>query len=227
MPNPRAAATTGARASGRVPVAFRATNDSTGILGDDVDIGEDYNVIVQETLDKEISPKTRKDYRNRLKRIIDYWKIECPAYYEKGVRKVPQDELIDVSKYHYGKTEDIIYSSTEGGINGKAVIRFLAHTRKKKGGNLKTHGELRKFKDAILWGAKMQDELLPSSFYTQVERYLNSFKKEVAVARRDGMVEDKAADPITIPLYHSFLERSWSFAFRTIDQSESHAGRVS
>ena len=119
---------------------------------------------------------------------------------------LPIDELNDLSKYHFNKTEDIIYSSSNGGINVKFVMKFLAYTRKKKTGNFKTHGELRKYKDAILWGAKVQNELLPSSFYTQIERYLNSFKKEVAVARRDGIVEDKAADPITVPLYHLFLK---------------------
>ena len=58
MPNPRAPSNTGARASGRIPVVFRATNDAVGILGNDVELGDDYNEIVQETLDKEITEKT-------------------------------------------------------------------------------------------------------------------------------------------------------------------------
>ena len=94
MPNPNAPTNTGARASGRIPVAFRATNDSVGILGEDVDVGDDYNAIVQETLDKEITEKTRKNYRNRLKKIIDYWREHCNEYYQQGVRQVPTDELM-------------------------------------------------------------------------------------------------------------------------------------
>ena len=88
MPNPNAPTNTGARASGRIPVAFCATNDSVGILGEDVDVGDDYNAIVQETLDKEITEKTRKNYRNRLKKIIDYWREHCNEYYQQGVRQV-------------------------------------------------------------------------------------------------------------------------------------------
>ena len=149
MPNPNAPTNTGARASGRIPVAFCATNDSVGILGEDVDVGDDYNAIVQETLDKEITEKTRKNYRNRLKKIIDYWREHCNEYYQQGVRQVPIDELNDLSKYHFNKTEDIIYSSSNGGINVKFVMKFLAYTRKKKTGNFKTHGELWKYKDAI------------------------------------------------------------------------------
>ena len=135
MPNPRAPSNTGARASGRIPVVFRATNDAVGILGNDIELGDDYNEIVQETLDKEIGEKTRKNYRNRLKRIIEYWKEHCNEYYKQGVRQIPADEVNDASKYHYNKTEDIIYSSQNGGINVRFVIKFLADTRKKKTGN--------------------------------------------------------------------------------------------
>ena len=60
---------------------------------------------------------------------------------------------------------------------------FLEKT--KQNGNLCSVVHVWKYKDAILWGAKVTKCVLPSSFYLETERFLNLLKKEVKKAVKD------------------------------------------
>ncbi|CAB9498884.1 unknown protein (Partial), partial [Seminavis robusta] len=97
---------------------------------------------------------------------------------------------------------DLIYA----GLNVQYVLRFLFEQKKKQNGNLKTHGELRKYKDAILWGAKVAKQRLPRSFYEEMDTFLQSYKKEFAQAKKQGSVDEQEADPITFSLYSLILD---------------------
>jgi hypothetical protein len=66
---------------------------------------------------------------------------------------------------------------------------------------LKSHDDMRKYKDAIMWGAKVAGQQLPTSFYTKMNKFLQAYKNEVAQGKKRGMVEDVSSDPINTTLY--------------------------
>ena len=82
----------GERGGGRIRIHERYTYDSAATLGEDQDLPSDYNAILNETKKHKITADTKKDYRRRLKTIIQFWKEKLPEYYEVGVREVPDDE---------------------------------------------------------------------------------------------------------------------------------------
>ena len=114
----------------------------------------------------------------------------------------------DVAKYFFeGKFKtDLIYE----GINTNFVMLFLANNKSyksKKTGKvvLKTWDEMRKYRDAIQWGAMIGRQLLPITFYTEFESFLSGYKKEYANAAAEGRVDESSADPISFHLYPLLL----------------------
>jgi hypothetical protein len=157
-----------------------------------------------ETTQFAMSNKCRRNYRQRLARIIRFWKAEDPEYYAVGVQKVAADDLNDATKYFFSGhfTEDLIYA----GLNEQFVLHFLVSTKEKENGKLKSVEDIRKYKDAIMWGATEACERLPTSFYEMVDNFLSGYKKEWTSAKKKGNVEEVSADPIPMPLYKLLLK---------------------
>ena len=68
---------------GRIHVHQRITDDATPIIGADLDLG-DYKQVTHETFSRQLDIGTRKDYRRRIQRIIDFWTKQCPEYINAG-----------------------------------------------------------------------------------------------------------------------------------------------
>ena len=196
--------------TGRIRPHQRDADQSGLILGSDLDLPADLKAKCNETLKLQMGTNCRRDYRQRLKRIINFWKEESPLYYEVGVTPVGPEDLVDETKYFFagtgrskeGFTEDLVYT----GLNVEYVLLFLASTKKKSDGKIKSPQDLRKYKDAILWGAETAGARLPVAFHEKVDRFLASYKKEYQQAKKNGLVEETAADPITEPLYKLILQ---------------------
>ena len=86
------------------------------------------------------------------------------------------------------------------------VKAFLAFKKRKANGKCSSHVQLRKYNDAILWGAKTSHQRLPLSYYEEMEKFLVAFKKETTVAKKDGMLDEQEADPITWTLFRKILQ---------------------
>ena len=73
----------------------------------------------------------------------------------------------------------------------------------------------------ILHCANDVNEKLPSSFCSEMDKFLKSFRKETANAKKSGLVDEQEADPISFTLFHQLLvcgvdRRTffmWVFAF--------------
>lgn len=197
---------------GRIRPFERDADDSGIILGSGLEVPPDLRLKCNETFKLQMSNNCRRDYRQRLKRIILFWKEENPLYYEIGVKSVRHEDLTDETKYFFhgsgrskeGFTEDIIYA----GLNVDYVLHFLASNKLRHDGKVKSFQDLRKYKDAILWGSETAGERLPMQFYTQIDLFLQAYKKEYQQAKKKGMVEETSADPITETLYKLLLK--WS-----------------
>ena len=188
---------------GRIRPEQRDTDDSVPILGTTLEAPIDLSTGYMNTMKLDMTDTCRKDYRNRIKRMIKYWRENCADYYQVGVRTVSQ-EYLGVERYYYYNrfTEDIIYQ----GLNVQYVLHFLFKTKYKQNGKLKSMEDVRKYKDAIMWGAKILEERLPTQFFSEMDKYLAAYKKEWAQAKKKGQAEDVGADPIPFSIYQLILQ---------------------
>ena len=195
------------RSAGRILPHERDANNEAPILGDNLDLGGDYAAALQQTLALEMDDKTRKDYRRRLIRIAKFWDEHHPNHALIATKVVSEPDLSDPSKYYFNYYKrDLIYT----GFNVKFLIAFLLKTKYKQGatGKIKQFGDIRKYKDAILWGSSIAQSPLPTEFYTGIDQYLKSYKKEAVVAKKNGLVDEHGADPIPTSLYRLICQ--WS-----------------
>ena len=164
----------------------RNTNDTVPIIiGSTLlpAVDNSVNDALHETISQGMSQATRRNYRCRISKIIQHFKDHFPEYYQIGVRQLTQEEISDRTKYFFNKTEDLIYT----GLNVQFLMYFLSSTDKRADGKLKSHEDLRKYRDSVLWGAKVAGQHLPSSFYDAMEVYLAAYKKKFATAKNKDM----------------------------------------
>ena len=114
------------RGNGRVLPHQRRTNDTVPIIGSALVPAVDDMVsnAVHETISQGMNLATRRNYRNRIARIIKHLQQYFPEYYEMGVRELTTEEISDRARYHFDNTEDLIYS----GFNVQFLIYFLSST---------------------------------------------------------------------------------------------------
>jgi hypothetical protein len=192
--------------TGRVHPHQRPTDNSVAILGQNLDdIGEDYENDLHDTVRRGMDDKCRKNYRQRLARIALFWKESCPQYYNVGVREVGTDECNDMKKFYFGRYRtDLVYA----GMNVDYVLHFLMQNVTKADGKLKSFQDIRKYRDAILWGSKVAEQRMPQTFFEQTDIYLEAYKKKFVSEKKLGNVDEYATDPIPMPVYQLLLK--WS-----------------
>ena len=106
--------------------------------------------------------------------------------------------------FYYGKNYkyDIWYE----GLNHNFFLHFLMANKKKVRGKYKSLEDLRKFKDAIQWGAATLNVQVPTQFFIMWDKFKRAYKNEHAAAKKKGLVDEHAADPIPYQLYSLILE---------------------
>ena len=87
------------------PVDYNAT-----IIGENLVASTQDQEFVEETNLHGMHLNTKRDYRNRLNRLIEYWKEKEPGYFDIGVRDLNQEELNDTSKFYHKNKQDLVYT---------------------------------------------------------------------------------------------------------------------
>jgi hypothetical protein len=191
------------RRGGRIRPHERNTgDDNVEILGANIAVSAEHTASVKATERQDLNEKNRRNYRNRIKHIYEWLKTEYPEYYNVGVIELSEDQLADEDMFWWKNKFDLIYE----GINVGMVKAFLAFKKQKVNGKTSSHVQIRKYNDAILWGAKTSNQRLPLSYYESMEKFLVAFKKETTVAKKDGMLDEQEADPITWTLFRKILQ---------------------
>ena len=90
----------------------------------------------------------------------------------------------------------------------------MAGNKRKNNDKMFSYTHMRKIHDAILFGARTVKKVLSSTYYTEMDSFLLSFKKENADARSKGNVDEKSADPITYSLFRTIL--TWAVEQKNI-----------
>ena len=147
---------------GRIHPHQRDTDDKVDVIGGAIALPADLEKQYQETAKHEMNDNCRKNYRQRISRIIKFWKTNDREYYDVGVKSVSAEDLAIPSNYYYNRyKEDIVYS----GLNVNFLKHFHVKNKWKSDGKLKSWDDQGKYKDALMWGAKIKGERLPTSFY--------------------------------------------------------------
>lgn len=195
---PRGGATV---ARGRIRPHERDTNDDVPIIGATIAINEDHRLSVQATEGHDRKLKTKEGYRNRIKHIYEFLQEKYPDYCDAGGVVV----VLDTSNvFHHKNTYDLKYE----GMNVEFVKVFLGQKKNKANGKLQSFNNIRKYRDAILWGAECAKERLPTNFHEEIEKWLNSYRKETRIGARDGRLDESEADPVPFTMFRHWLE--WS-----------------
>jgi hypothetical protein len=152
---------------GRILPHERDVDNLVPILGATfTDLGANYNDLYNETLQQDMNDRTQKYYWRRNIRVATFWEEHCPEYFLVSTRDVSAQDLQDVGKFFYGRyEEDLVYQ----GLNVKYLIIFFMSTKKKENGKFLSFTDVRKYKDTILWGARIAKEWLPTTFYEEIE----------------------------------------------------------
>ena len=191
---------------GRILVHQRDTDDTVPIIGANIAINENHAAAAQTTQSKGMKPKTRKEYRGRHRHMWTFWEEFYPEYFEQGTRVLSEEEKEDPAKYYFKNDRDLIYR----GLNVKMVIAHCSNKKWKENGKLISPSDLSKYGDAIKWGAQIAGEVLPTEFHVEFESFITSYKKEYSEAKKEGKVDEKAADPINAGLFTLILQ--WAVA---------------
>jgi hypothetical protein len=174
------------RAAGRIRPYERDANDSTAILGASIPVQDVHNQEVRNTEQRGLDLKTKINYRNPILEIYTFFKSHYPDY-TVGVRQLSEEERTDPDSFFWKNLHDLIYT----GINVSMVKAFMAHKKVKANGNTSNHVQLCKCNDALLWGSQEVKQLLPRGYYKEVDKFLQSFRKESVDAKKKENLRSK------------------------------------
>ena len=207
-------------------------------------ITSNHSAVVRETEDHFKKQKTVNDHCNRLKEMIRWVHDNYREYYEQGVIELTEEQKADQKRY-YKSTHDFVYNAINVDITKAFLGTKKYHPNKQTRSGKRVHysfSHLRKFYDAILFGAYRAKSALPERYEIEMKTYLDSIKKEKTVAKKKGETEQREADPITFELYRllckiaidagnmfawAFTVAQWSCMARSISIDDLTFGQIS
>jgi hypothetical protein len=149
-------------------------------------------------------------------RMIGWIEDKYPEHVDEGgIINITVEQYANPCFFQHKCIKDFFNS----GINTSIIKAFLASQKIKGNGKMASFSHIRKFKDAILFGAEQAGQVLPRLFHQETEKNLKAFKKEQVGARREGNTDKNDSDPIEFPLYHYISEVSYLGQFKLIRQS--------
>ncbi len=113
-------------------------------------------------------------------------------------------------KFYHTCDRDIVNE----GFRFDMVLAFMAGNKRKDNDKMFSYTHMLKIHDAILFGARTVMKVLLSNYYTEMDSFLLSFKKENADAHSKGNVDKKSADPITNSLFQTI--HTWAVEQKNI-----------
>ena len=195
---------TGAQGSnGRVHAHSREADDSGNLIGGDIALNNEHQNAIDDTEEKEMDDKCRKDYRNRINEIIKFILEHYPEYFQVGTVVLSAEDKADKKQFHWKNDRDLVYS----GLNWQIIKAFLARKKAKEivDGEITKYiscSHMRKYDDAIKWGAKVRGLALPRVYFQEIsEKFIPAYKKEYASKKKEGKTDERDADPICCTLF--------------------------
>ena len=135
--------------------------------------------------------------------MIEWMKDSYPDVFEQSVRVVTNEERDNAASYYWPDDEhDFKYA----GLNPQYIKAFLADMKVKPNGRIYGYSHMSKFYDAIKWGCGRTKSHLSTSFYTELDKYMASYKKDYTTEKKKGNVDENEADAISSPLFQLLMK---------------------
>ena len=194
---------------GRIRPHERDTDDSVAIIGEGIHVTQEHS---ESVLSHDRVVVTRRNYRNRIEEMCTFLQEKYSDYCTAGgVQLLSEEERADPELFHYNNRHDLKYQ----GMNVAIILAFFATKKTKTNGKTTSFSHIRKYHDAILFGAEKVKERLPtSSYFDEMEKFLKGFKKECATAKSEGNLDEREADPLSWGLFRIIL--NWSLSKNNI-----------
>ena len=115
------------RATGRIPAHQRITDDTTPTITA-TGISEAHQRAIFATSDQGITARVRKDYRQRIRRFVNFIFTNYPDVYEHATILVSQEQRDAPGMYFYPQDiRDLTYS----GLDVSYFLAFLSEMKKR------------------------------------------------------------------------------------------------
>ena len=167
----------------------RICDDSHDTIGSNMNVTLSHVKEMNKTKKQQNMLETRLGHHRSLNKIMTFWEEYYPDYFAAGTRFISEDEINNEMLFYYPNQKaymkrDMVYQ----GLNVDFVLAFFAATKKKDDGsnNIYSYVHFRKYNDAILFGARTLGHNLPSIYFTEIDKFLNSYRKEVQSAKKRG-----------------------------------------
>ena len=160
---------------------------------------------------------TVRNHNLRLMKMIVWIETNYKSYSKNVVINLTRAQKEDVDLY-YTSTKYLKYENLEPDV----IKAFLSANKIKsvdKDGKETYYSfdNLRKFKEAILFGAKRAKKMPSEKYRVDMTSFIDSWKKENQKAKEDEKVSEQESDPISFPLYRTIcfeaLARSLTFVW--------------
>ena len=203
-------------------------SNSSGVEAPDVVLRDIDNAQISQTKAFHRKVKTMKDHRNRIQHVCNFIHEKYPQYSATMVRRLNIVDYGNSEKNFFTSTHDIEYASLSADI----VLAFMGTKKNKGDGKIMSHVHIRKYHDALMFGAKEARVGFSEQYYMTVDGFLDNYRKEYADAKKHGNVDEEEADPISFNLFEMvcfwflcsgnifawfFMMCCWNFMARTIN----------
>ena len=183
------------------PRRERRSSDAGPIVQERMQLSLEHAAAVRTTEEHACAKETVRGHNRRLATIIK-WLIE--NYEEQSsemVRELNHEEKNDQDRF-WKSTHDVVYDKLDPLVVKAFISGNKVRETKADGTNVfYSYDHLRKYKDAILFGAKRARCSLPTNYDSEMDPFMQSLKKENQSKKKLGQVTEKEADPISFPLY--------------------------
>ena len=162
-----------------------------------LEINNSHCKLVKATRKYQLSENLQRKYCNRLQRIIKWIFIFYRSHHDAIYVPITEAQQNDPLRMYHNMENDINYSM----LNKDIFEAFLVDHMTKENGKQCSFSHIRKFFDALLYGARQSKRYLSTSFCTSIETFLECVSKRVIKEKRGGNTDKKVADSVSKKLY--------------------------
>ena len=178
------------------------TNNETGTdTTTEVEILPEHRESGTKTHEFNRSVKVKRDYINRLMKMQKWMQEKYPSHYKDIVFDISEQDLKSRTRFYYKMKRDIKYDR----LNYNVWEAFMGDHKMRTDETHYSYSNMRKYYDALLYGAEQSKHYLTPRFTAQADTYIECLKKEKTNAKKAGNLSIEDADPITQALYLRIL----------------------
>ena len=141
--------------------------------------------------------RVKREHCNRIMKLQAFLRDKYRDHHDELKIEITEADFNDPTRFYHKMTYDIDYTELQPNI----FEAFLAASSIKRDGSTCGYSHIRKFYDAILYGAKQSKRYLLTSFCNEIDDYISCVSKKAINDRREGITEAQDADAISRPLY--------------------------